>query len=151
MENTTKIRHQITHMLSRREHSQKECVDKLLQKGFAEDEIWNVLSQFVAKDLQSDARFVYHFIRHSMHKGQGWFRIKQGIKAHHIEPSMVDEALAELEPDWFELAYQVKVKRFGEAIAQDSKEQQKQMRFLQYRGFSMEEIQHATHYIHSGT
>ncbi len=143
MENTSKIRHHITHMLSRREHSQKECLDKLLLKGFAEDEIWEVLNQFVVKDIQSDARFVYHFIRHSMQKGQGWFRIKQGLKVHNIEPFLVDEALAELEPDWFEIAYQVKLKRFGEVLAVDIKDKQKQMRFLQYRGFSMEEIEHA--------
>ena len=146
MENTTKIRHHITHMLSRREHSQKECVDKLLLKGYGEDEIWEVLSQFTAKGIQSDARFVYHFIRHSMQKGQGWFRIKQGIKAHNIESFMVDEALAELEPDWYELAYQVKVKRFGESTAENIQDKQKQMRFLQYRGFNMEEIEHATSY-----
>jgi regulatory protein len=140
------IRYQLTHMLSRREHSQQECVDKLLQKGFDETVIWDVLSQFVAKQIQSDARFAYHHIRHAMHKGQGWMRIQQSLQAHRLASHLIEEALTELQPDWYTLAHQVKVKRFGESIEQDFALKQKQMRFLQYRGFRHEEIDHAVNY-----
>jgi regulatory protein len=140
------IRYQLTHMLSRREHSQKECVDKLLQKGFEETQVWDVLSQFVAKQIQSDARFTFHHIRHAMNKGQGWMRIQQSLQVHGLSNHLIEEALAELQPDWFALAHSVKVKRFGPSIEQDFALKQKQMRFLQYRGFRHEEIDHAVNF-----
>lgn len=141
-----KIRHQLTRMLAKREHSQKECLDKLSQKGFEEHDIWDVLSQFVAKDIQSDARFTFHFIRNAIYKGQGWFRIKQSLQAHTLDTACINDALQELTPNWFDLAYAAKEKRFGREVETDFQAKQKQMRFLQYRGFSLEEIDHAVHH-----
>ena len=50
------------------------------------------------------------------------------------------EAFKAAEIDWFALAVTVRCKRFGEAVPADFKERAKQQRFLQYRGFSHEQI-----------
>jgi len=43
--------------------------------------------------------------------------------------------------DWFELARQVRVRKFGENLPAEFAEKARQMRFLQYRGFDAEQIQ----------
>ena len=45
--------------------------------------------------------------------------------------------------DWFVLAKQVAEKKYKGQKATDPKEYAKQVRFLQYRGYSFEQIDHA--------
>ena len=45
--------------------------------------------------------------------------------------------------DWFEQARQVREKKFGAELPVAFKEKTRQMRFLQYRGFDTDQIQHA--------
>jgi regulatory protein len=45
--------------------------------------------------------------------------------------------------DWFESSKAVRVKRFGDPLPADWTDKQKQMRFLQYRGFTQEQIKYA--------
>ena len=142
-ETARQIRHALTHLLSRREYSQHECMEKLTSKGWPAESVADVLAQFVSSGIQSDARFVFHFIRHAINKGQGWYRIRQSLSAHNIASPLVTDALTEIAPDWFALAHHVKIKRFGEDVATEPALKQKQMRFLQYRGFSHEEIRYA--------
>jgi regulatory protein len=120
------IRHKITRLLAKREHSVAEIQQKLGQQGLNSDHVDDVLAKFIAKDIQSDYRFTFHFVRNCMAKGQGLARIKQA-----------------LQPDWYELAYEVKCKKYSTARETDWTLKQKQMRFLQYRGFSQDEINFA--------
>lgn len=145
MKNDTQkvIRHSITHFLSRREHGFFELTQKLAQKGFDESDIVVLLEQFKQSDIQSDYRFAQMRIRSGVSKGQGLKRIKEGVKQLRVDQQDFARALSECEVDWFELAHTVKVKRFGENIVSDPKDKAKQQRFLQYRGFSFEQIDHA--------
>lgn len=137
------IRHKVTRLLAKREHSYAELLQKLEVLALPERDVIHVLQQFVAKDIQSDARFTFHFVRNCMAKGQGLSRIKQALYSHNISENMLSDALDELQPDWFELAYQVKCKKFAAYPETDWTVKQKQMRFLQYRGFNQEQISHA--------
>lgn len=137
------IRHKITRLLARREHSVAEIQQKLSQQYLDSDDVNNVLAQFIAKDIQSDARFTYHFVRNCMAKGQGLSRIKQALYSHDISGAMLAKALDELEPDWYELAYNVKCKKYSVVPETDWHLKQKQKRFLQYRGFGQDEIDYA--------
>ena len=137
------IRHKITRLLAKREHSVAEIQQKLGQQGLNSDHVDDVLAKFIAKDIQSDYRFTFHFVRNCMAKGQGLARIKQALYPHDIDEAMLSEALSELQPDWYELAYEVKCKKYSTARETDWTLKQKQMRFLQYRGFSQDEINFA--------
>lgn len=137
------IRHKITRLLAKREHSVAEIQQKLGQQELNNEDVNAVLAQFIAKDIQSDARFTFHFVRNCMAKGQGLSRIKQALYPHDIHEAMLSEALAELQPDWYELAYEVKCKKYSAMRETDWTLKQKQMRFLQYRGFSQDEINYA--------
>ena len=64
--------------------------------------------------------------------------IRQELKQRGItDKEMVEELLAE--HDWFDLAQQTRSKKFGEELPTERKEQARQLRFLQYRGFSSEQ------------
>jgi regulatory protein len=137
------LRHKITRLLSKREHSFAEISQKLSQQEFSTSDIHTVLDKFVENGIQSDARFTFHFVRNCWMKGQGLSRVKQALKAHNIDSSLLHQALDELDIDWYSKAYEVKCKKFGEEVETDWSKKQKQMRFLQYRGFSQDQISFA--------
>ncbi len=128
-------------ILARREHSRKEVRDKLLQKFDPDAELLDaVLDQLVVDDLLSDQRFSEAFVRWRVGKGQGPVRIRMALRERGVDGDM---ALDESDVDWFALAEEVAHKRFGTRPAPDPKERAKRIRFLQYRGFSGEQIRAA--------
>lgn len=133
----------ITRMLARREHSRAEILRKLAQKGFDGEQVLPVLEAFEQKQIQSDNRFAESRIRACLSKGQGPSRIRAELSQHGLSESDIDSAMAEVDPDFFELAKSVWQKKFKGDVATDSKTRQKQMQFLYYRGFSSSQIQYA--------
>ena len=128
-------------ILARREHSRKEVRDKLLQKFDPDTEFLEiVLDQLVADDLLSDQRFSEAFVRWRVGKGQGPVRIRMELRERGVDG---DAVLRECDVDWFALVVEVAHKRFGAGPATDLKQRAKRMRFLQYRGFSGEQIRAA--------
>ncbi len=128
-------------MLARREHSRKEVRDKLLKKFEPNTELLDaVLDKLVADDLLSDQRFSEAFVRWRVGKGQGPVRIRMELRERGVDG---DAALRECDVDWFALVVEVAHKRFGASPAIDPKQRAKRMRFLQYRGFSGEQIRAA--------
>jgi regulatory protein len=125
-------------MLARREHSQFELREKLAELGAESSVIDTILHEFSTENWQNDRRFTEVFIRYSARKGQGALNIRQELKQRGItDKEMVEELLAE--HDWFDLAQQTRSKKFGEELPTERKEQARQLRFLQYRGFSSEQ------------
>lgn len=129
-------------MLTRREHSQLELQQKLAELGADDSQIKSILDEFIAQSWQSDTRFTDVFIRSYARKGQGALNIKQELKQRGItDKELIEPFLAE--HDWFELAQQTRLKKFGEDLPIERKEQARQLRFLQYRGFSSEQCWYA--------
>lgn len=137
------INNAITQMLSRREHSQKELRKKLQKKGLDPELSEIQLKKFVANNVQSDARFAEMLIRSRANKGQGLNRIKLELNEHQIDSNFIHETLQELDIDWFDLARKVALKKYSGSAAKDWAEQQKRQRFMQYRGFTQEQIKYA--------
>ena len=141
------IRHKITDLLSRREHGKQELALKLQQKGFDHRLVASVLDRFVAQNLQSDARYAETVVASYFHKGKGPQFIRQYLVNKGIDELTIDQALQDVsddrELDWFQLAYEVKVKKFGAEGPSDWQAKQKQMAFLQNRGFELSQIKAA--------
>ena len=133
----------ITRMLARREHSFLEVSRKLSQKGIEENAYMPVLQAFKDADIQSDQRFAESRARALYFKGAGPRKIKLDLQQHGIDEHLAEQALIELEPEWFEMAKQVKEKKFGINKETDFKRLMKQKQFLQYRGFYTEHIEYA--------
>lgn len=121
-----------------REHSACEMKQKLAAKGFGADEVGSALEDLIASRLLSDERFAESLVRSRVNKGVGPVRLRQELREHNIPPEM-SEPFVQAQ-DWRALAVNVYKKRFGKARCSNYQEQAKQMRFLQYRGFEMDQI-----------
>ncbi|PHS69562.1 MAG: RecX family transcriptional regulator [Methylophaga sp.] len=127
-------------LLARREHSIKELTTKLLTAEFEIDDINDIISKLTESDLQSDSRFAEDYLRYRSNRGFGSQRIRQELKERGVADDIINAALKEADIDWFSLAMTVRCRRFGEQSPDDYKDRAKQQRFLQYRGFTHEQI-----------
>lgn len=130
-------------ILSRRDHSEYELLQKLLLKGFNHEEIQPVMNSCREYGYLDDLRYTLSAIRQGMNKGHGERRIRQLLQQNRVADDLVNTALQQLDPDWFQLAKQLAEKKFKAQAALEAKEQAKRGRFLQSRGFSFEQIHYA--------
>jgi len=134
------ILHCAVDLLSRREHSYKELLQKLKLRDHCEEAITPVLEYLIEKDYLSEERFAESLVRNRMNKGYGWRFIKNELAQKGVCSSIILEQNKNQQIDWYlqaELAYN---KRFGECDIKDQKDKAKRIRFMQYRGFSSDEI-----------
>ncbi|MEY8214310.1 MAG: regulatory protein RecX [Colwellia sp.] len=131
-------------LLARREHSEFELRQKLSLREFDADEIELAIERLLEKDYLSDARFAQSNCRHRANRGYGWRYIANELKQKGVCSTIIQQLRENCEIDWnlqAELAYN---KRFTGGWVKDSqtdqKEKAKRIRFLQYRGFSTDEI-----------
>ncbi|WP_296238035.1 regulatory protein RecX [Psychrobacter sp. UBA5136] len=143
--------------LSRREYGKAELKQKLLDKEQDPDKIDALLDEFAEKGYQSDYRTTLTLIRENIRKGRGRARIKQEFYHKKLAmPANIDELIdmanAESEEfsefvddsadnlvdgvDWLKLAVTARTKKYGNDIPTEQKDKARQLRFLQYRGFT---------------
>ncbi len=130
-------------LLARREHSRRELTRKLGTRGFPESVIAPVLDELERSGSLADARFTDSFVRSRVAKGQGPQRIRADLAQRGIADTEADEALRGSEVDWRATIRAVRRKKFGAELPADYAERARQARFLQYRGFSSEQIRAA--------
>jgi regulatory protein len=129
--------------LARREYGQDELVRKLESAGFDGDIAADAVARLTDEGLQSDSRYAGSFVQSRINQGKGPVRIRLELKERGLAPSAVDLALEEVGADWFDLAREVRVRKFGPALPGEFAEKARQMRFLQYRGFESDQVQAA--------
>lgn len=125
--------------LARREHSAQELQDKLAARSEDLILVRGVVERLAEQGLQSDERFVESFLRSRFQQGKGPLRIAQELRQKGVAEQLVDRGLKEFGADWWQLARDVRHKRFGSAPPEDLKAKAKQLRFLQYRGFTTDQ------------
>lgn len=125
-------------LLVRREHSRKELERKLSRREYAESVIRETLDELEQSGALAAPRFVESFVRSRIAKGQGPERIRMELKEHAIDAA--DYRALIQDHDWLALAREVRLKRFGPTPPENFKERARQMRFLQYRGFELTQI-----------
>jgi regulatory protein len=129
--------------LARREHSLEDLRRKLIDKGFEAESVGTVLEALAAKGLVSNARFTSSFVSYHAGRGQGPARIRAELRMKGISDAEIAAALASADADWTALACAVRRKRFGPQAPHAPRERAKQARFLQYRGFSADQVRAA--------
>lgn len=129
-------------MLARREHSCEELKQKLISRSFDPDAVAQVVAALTREGLQSDARFAESFVHHRIEMGYGPLRIRQALKQRGVSDGLIEQSLSEAGTDWLARLQWVREKKFGKALPDNYKEQARQARFLQYRGFSPDQIRH---------
>ncbi len=104
-------------------------------ESIIEDAIEQVLQQLIADNLLNEQRFTESFIRSRINQGKGSVKIRLDLYERGISADLIDDFLDESFQFWQDYILAAKEKRFGLAKPKDYKEQCKQSRFLQQRGF----------------
>ncbi len=131
-------------LLARREHSRQELERKLISK-LAPDagQLGAVLDRLEQDGLLSDSRYAEAFCNARMRVGKGPVRIRVELRERGVAEDLVESVLRELNVDWVMRAREVLQKRFGSGLSPDQRATAQRMRFLQYRGFTSEQIRAA--------
>lgn len=127
-------------MLARREHTRQEIRDKLAQRGLEAEVVTGVIETLLKDGLLSEERFAEQFVRQRVERGDGPLKIRIEMQRRGVEEEQVELQLEAVEADWRELAENARRKRFGDEIPAEYAERARQARFLQGRGFGMEQI-----------
>lgn len=133
-------------LLSRREHSIYELVEKLRRHApDTEKELFDELvSELIALGYLSEPRYAEMLIRSRVSKGYGPSRVRQELQQKRVSRELISLSLEACDVDWFELAKEVRERRFGlSEFEGDQKLRAKQQRFLFSRGFSSDQVQYA--------
>ena len=147
-------------MLAMREHSVREITNKLLAKSkasiakrsdqqggeeiFDSSKIFNtvyaVVDELLEKKYLSNERFTETYVRSRANRGFGPVKIKSELKDKGISSGLIQDHLDQGSSLWFDNAKSEYQKKFGSTPVENYNVWTKRARFLQSRGFTMEQI-----------
>jgi regulatory protein len=127
-------------LLSRREHSAFEIHDKLRKRDFDEEEIAQAIVELQQGGWLSDERFAEAYIRMRQLKGFGPIRIAIELNERGVEETIVDSCLHASDDLWQQSLREQYQKKYRNKTIEDYNDKAKRIRFLQYRGFSLNAI-----------
>jgi regulatory protein len=127
-------------LLARREHSERELYRKLCSRGYADEVVSDVIHALLSEGLLSDVRFTESFIRSRVERGSGPRKIVMELRERGIDGALIETCLNAYRTHWARTISLVREKKFGAVLPQDFRERSRQMRFLQQRGFTPEQI-----------
>jgi regulatory protein len=130
-------------LLARREHSTRDLTRKLQGKGHSADVVERVVTKLSDKKLVSDERFAASFVAHHARRGHGPIRIRAELRQQGATDAVIEAALARSGFDWERIAAEARLRKFGTEPPVSLAERAKQARFLQYRGFSTDQLRGA--------
>lgn len=143
MTDESTVRNQMIGYLSRREHSEYELKNKLLQKGGCNDTVEKALAFAKEHGLQSDERFSHVKARDLARRGFGSTRVRLELKSHNIHSDIIEAALVQPDIDWFEVAFRYVEKKYARKSFDKSADYQKMKARLIQRGFNYDQIKYA--------
>lgn len=142
-----KIRWVAMDLLARREHSRKELQSKLCQRYADSSNLIDEVIQGLAKEnLQSDHRFAEAYVAMRKRKGYGPLRIFIELNDRGVSRDLIHSELDNGQINWFDEAVLVWKKKAAHASSDpvsNLKEKARLIRFMQYRGFTQEQIEEA--------
>lgn len=142
-------------VLSMRDHSEAELRRKMAlaaqraqlrgredeEGGPTPEEIDRVVAWCHQNNFLDDERFTERFIASRCRKGYGPQRIRLELGQKGIERQRVDRAITACDIDWQARASEIAERKFGLPFPTTWPEKAKIQRYLQARGFFMEDIQ----------
>nr|WP_299490659.1 regulatory protein RecX [uncultured Shewanella sp.] len=116
---------------------------KLAQRDFSCDDIQACLQFCLENGYLNDERFAFLVVKSQITKGHGVNRIQQVLTQKGITQSICQQVLYDTDYDWFAIAKQKALKKYGGSPAADFKEKAKRIRYLLGQGFRYDEVQYA--------
>jgi regulatory protein len=130
-------------LLGRRDYASGELLAKLTVGGYTPSAAEAALEALREERLLDDGRFLENFVRSHAGRGQGPARIRQDLQVLGFSAADIQAAL-DVGPDFAALCREVRARKFGASPPASWAERGRQARFLQYRGFSSDDIRLAT-------
>ena len=127
-------------LLAGREHSRTELRRKLCTRSYDSEVVDQVLDSLIQQCLLSDERFTEQYLSSRRRRGFGPVRIKGELRERGINDELIRSHLNEQDEDWMEALRLTHGKKFGVESPGDIKEKARRVRFLEYRGFTGEQI-----------
>ena len=143
MTDQAELRRAALDWLARRDYSKADLTRKLRRKFGEEPDLAELFQWLEEHRFLDETRYLEVMIRSALERGHGLLRLRQEIRQRGIDPVLAERRLSALEVDWFALAGQVRQRRFGGKPVSDPREKARQLRYLQYRGFTGEQCFHA--------
>ena len=129
-------------LLAARDFATQELREKLESKGYDPQASADAVAELVDGKILDDARFAEQFVAYHANRGHGSLRIAGDLKALGVPQELIAAALSG-GPEWRALAREVRIRKFGLAAPATWADKGRQARFLQYRGFSSDDIRAA--------
>ena len=130
-------------LLNRRDYCAAELAARLIERGASEATAAEAVASLARERLVDDARYAEHFVAWHAGRGQGPLRIAQELGERGVDAALIAQAVEAGAPAWRARCAEVRRRRFGQAAPREWKERARQARFLQYRGFSAEQVRAA--------
>ena len=130
-------------LLARRDYASGELRAKLHAQFFDEATVEGVITDLAGEGILNDERFAQNYVAYHAQRGQGPVRIGEDLRKLGLSEGLLEAALAG-GLDWRALALKVRCGKFGTELPLSRVELARQMRFLQYRGFSSDDVRAAT-------
>jgi regulatory protein len=130
-------------LLTRREHSRKELIRKLTDRGIEPEQAASAVDKLCNAGWQDDARFAQSLVRSRVSAGYGPIRIRAELGIHGLDRDAVAAAMDSFDGDWTANAQNFVRRRFGPGITTDSTRQRKAADMLVRRGFAADHIRAA--------
>ncbi len=127
--------------LARRDHASEDLRRKLLDKGYDAAIVTPLLEALRVEKLLDDRRYTENFVAYHAARGQGPVRVRAELRRLGLTGELVEECLDAF-PDWIVQLRKARQKKFG-ALPASFAAQQRQARFLGYRGFTSAQIRMA--------
>jgi len=99
-----------------------------------------VVEALAGANLVSDERFVEARIAARRQRGYGPVHIRRDLEEKGIDRELIDRWVDTNDREWLSDLREVKQKKFGARAPANAAERARQMRFYQYRGFTMDQI-----------
>lgn len=131
-------------LLTRREHSRRELVGKLVARGVGEDEAQAAVERLAGAGWQNDARFADSLLRSRAGAGYGPAWVRAELERHGVDRDLISATLASFDGDWGGNARDLVRRRFGAISVQSDAIRRKAAELLYRRGFSAEQVRRAT-------
>ena len=130
-------------LLNRRDYCSAELAARLVERGAEPGVAESVVAQLVVERFVDDARYAGHYVAWHAERGHGPLRIAHELAELGVAGDLVASAVAARDEAWLARCAKVRRRRFGEEPPDEWKERARQARFLQYRGFSAEQVRAA--------
>jgi regulatory protein len=130
-------------LLAGRDFSRHELSERLRRKGYGAAAVTDAIAVLVQEGFLREQRYAEQFVTQHAGRGRGPVRIRMELRERGVEAEAIEQALGDTETDWNHAAREARRRKFGLAPPADYRERAKQARFLQYRGFSSDQIRAA--------